>query len=267
MRSVEKNPPACNGGKKVLMFALTNLHRYEPLTESTLPHAFDVLWTVFTPDALAQQVTCRLAQLIDCGAVRGANLAITLDRHRTRTATTVGVFVDDHTRAQVQVIPLEQFDEWLVNDVLHVHGGVLTRQEIGRENAAAGLHLLILCFKAQDRDISETDRMVIVQEMMSGLFPEYLGYNLKSFTGRIRHTAQVFSGIQAGCRLLRPGTMPMFVEPAADDLLPHPVLIATDRDTVEFAAWVSSAFVSRRPRLRFTTAEQRILALAVRGYR
>jgi DNA-binding CsgD family transcriptional regulator len=246
------------------MSALTNLHRYEPLTESTLPRAFDVLRTVFTPDALAQQVTCRLAQLIGCGAVLGANLTIALDRHRTRTATTVGVFVDDQTRAQFQVIPLEQFDEWLVNDVLRVHGGVLTRQDIGRENAGPGLHLLILCFKAQDRDTSDTDRTVIVQEMMSRLFPEYLGYNLKSLTGRIRHAAQVFSGIQAGCRLLRPGTMPL--PPPADDLFPHPVLITADRETVEFAAWISSAFVSRRPRLRFTSAEQRTLALAVHSY-
>jgi DNA-binding NarL/FixJ family response regulator len=54
--------------------------------------------------------------------------------------------------------------------------------------------------------------------------------------------------------------------PPADDLFPHPVLITADRETVEFATWVSSAFVSRRPRLRFTTAEQRTLALAVRGY-
>jgi hypothetical protein len=248
--ALEKKQAHHNGEKRVGCRRLPYVDRTEPLTPATLLRTFQVLSTVFTPDALARQLTARLSELSNAGGLLGANLGIAIDGTRIVPASAVGVFVDDETHAKFRTMPLDRFDDWIVNDVLQPGGGCLTYREIARRNAGPGLRLLLLCFKAVDHGVGDSDRMVIIHGMMTWLFPEFLGYNLKSLTGRVRHLSQVTSGIQAGCRLLRPETIPS--GPTGHELLPLPALLTAERDSVELAAWVGSAFVWRKPLFGFS---------------
>jgi hypothetical protein len=102
--------------------------------------------------------------------------------------------------------------------------------------------------------------------MMLHLFPQFRGYNLRTLAARLRHRSQVFSGQQAGARILRPEQAMLDTE-GAEFLSEGPVLMHAERESVDFASWLGSAFVWTPPKLGFSAAEQDTLALALRGRR
>ncbi len=184
---------------------------YEDLTQSTLDKSYLIARAHFTPESLARRFKQRLRELIDRDAAMGAILEIPLENQLLCIAAATWVFVDNQTYERLRLCPPEEVDTWIVDHALHAGSGMLSRDEVGRANAHEGLHLLILYFKADDDGLSEQNRITVVQQMMSHMFPQFTGYNLRSLTARVRHESQIASGIQAGASVLQPDALPMAV--------------------------------------------------------
>ncbi len=234
--------------------------RCDDLCDATLERANAIALAEFTPPALARRFDARFRELLENGAAMGVVLEAVIDG-RTCVAAGTWVFITDDVHEQLRSVPLESLDEWLVDDVLT---GVLAREQIARANAGAGLHLLMLYFKGDDAELAEEGRLRLVHEMRAHIFPNFLGYNLRSLTARIRHLSQVDSAVQSGCRVMRDDAIPA---PVRGEFLPYPVLLHAERNWVHFGSWIAGVFVWQRPLFGFSAAEQRMLVLAMRGHR
>jgi hypothetical protein len=236
--------------------------RCDDLSLATLHRARPIALVEFTPPPLARRFEERFRKRLEDGTAMGAVLDADVEG-RTCVAAAAWTFIKDEVHERLQDIPLTSIDEWLVDEVLP-GTGVLGREEIARANAGAGLHLLMLYFKGEDAALSEDGRLRLVHEMRAHIFPNFLGYNLRSLTARVRHLSQVDSAVQSGCRIMRDERVPA---PLHGEFLPHPVLLHVERNWVHFGSWIAGVFAWQPPIFEFSAAEQRLLALAMRGHR
>jgi DNA-binding CsgD family transcriptional regulator len=234
------------------------LARYIDLTGANLRLADRILEVEFGREGLHDRVRERIAPLLGQRLMQGALLEVPVASGGAVIAGATWAFVGPSLLDRLLETSSDRLDARILDEML-VAEQLLAPGALAHANATRGVDLFLLYFKADDGLLSPQEQGHVVQEMMRLIFPSLCGYNLRSFTGRVRHRAQALAGVQAGVRLAQP------LPAGGGGRLATPVLMHASRDSVQRTAWIGRAFVWRPPQLGLTPAEQELLDRAARG--